>query len=548
MTAFSPADLSLPYPVWRGGQFEAITSAAASDKRVIFLDAPPGSGKTGVAVGLAKLLGVEKANIVVHTKQYQDQYVQDLGEASGIKTIRGRANFRCNLDNLLRADEAPCTVSSKKLCTSYISGNCDYYTQKEAALAANISVWNYANWLIEANRPRPADEKFFCDLLVLDEAHLCEGELKRHVEIVVSERTLDKLRINPPTSRTYRGWRAWAILNEPHLKESFSRSITRAEWAQWSPEEMRTYLAGRRLLSAVREILDAMDDDWIIEDEKGRTVFRPVWVSRYGERYIFQHAAKVVLMSGTILTPEHMADGLGIDESDVAYFRLPYTFPPANRPVIIKPVVKVRRSMDEAEKRVLVRAVDRILEKHSGSKGIIHTTNYELADLLMRASQFRHRLLTHKAIDRGDVLAQFKYLPGNWVLVSPSMVEGVDLKDDQSRFQVYLKLPFPNLGDEQVKRRMKLGPDGLPNKKGSAWYQWIAACKLIQGCFRSVRHENDYAETWILDANWKWFGRTVWKILPPGFRAAIREEPTTDEIVDLINEDLFANVAAFGAD
>jgi Rad3-related DNA helicase len=95
---------------------------------------------------------------------------------------------------------------------------------------------------------------------------------------------------------------------------------------------------------------------------------------------------------------------------------------------------------------------------------------------------------------------------------------------------------------------MKLGPDGLPNKKGSAWYQWIAACKLIQGCFRSVRHENDYAETWILDANWKWFGRTVWKILPPGFRAAIREEPTTDEIVDLINEDLFANVAAFGAD
>jgi Rad3-related DNA helicase len=196
----------------------------------------------------------------------------------------------------------------------------------------------------------------------------------------------------------------------------------------------------------------------------------------------------------------------------------------------------------------LVRAVDRILERHAGEKGLIHTTNYELADLLMRASQFRHRLLTHKAVDRSDVLAQFKYLPGNWVLVSPSMLEGVDLPDEFARFVVFLKLPFPNLGDEQVKRRMKLGPDGLPNKKGSAWYQWYTLCKFVQGCFRGVRHANDFCAVYLLDAQWKWFGRTVWKILPPGFRAAIREEPATDEIVDLINEDLLSNVAAFGAD
>jgi ATP-dependent DNA helicase DinG len=536
----SPQELGLPFSVWKEGQFEAIVAAAASDKKVIMLDAPPGSGKSGIAVGLANILGVERTNIVVHTKQYQEQYLEALHTA-GLKSIRGRANFRCDLDPLLRADEAPCTISSKKLCSEYQAHNCKYYVQKEEALAARISVWNYANFLIESNRPR--EEKFFCDLLVLDECHLTESELKRHVEIIVSERTLDRLDVDSPSARDYKAWKAWALYHEPNLTERFGKGLTRSEWSSLPPDELRLYMSGRRLLESVRELARAMDSDWLIEEEKGRTTFRPIWVSRYGPKYLFSHAPKVVLMSGTILTPEHMADGLGIPESDIAYFRLPYSFPPANRPVIVRPVVKVRHGMDDSEKRVLVRAVDKILATHPDEKGLVHTTNYALAELLMKESQFRHRLITHRQDDRGEVLGRFKYAPGNWVLVSPSMVEGVDLPDSASRFQVLMKLPFPNLADAQIKQRMKLGPDGLPNKKGNAWYQWITLCKLIQACFRSVRHNNDRAHTYILDKQSEWFLRAVWKIIPPGFRVAIRQESGNDAIVDQILEDLKSDLS-----
>ena len=33
------------------------------------------------------------------------------------------------------------------------------------------------------------------------------------------------------------------------------------------------------------------------------------------------------------------------------------------------------------------------------------------------------------------------------------MAEGIDLKDDLSRFQIITKVPYPNLGDERIKIR-----------------------------------------------------------------------------------------------
>ena len=75
--------------------------------------------------------------------------------------------------------------------------------------------------------------------------------------------------------------------------------------------------------------------------------------------------------------------------------------------------------------------------------------------------------------------------------MGPSLVEGIDLKDDLCRFIVVMKIPYPSLGDKFIERKFKANPQ---------WYIWKTVNSLVQGIGRGVRNENDWCETYILDA------------------------------------------------
>ena len=79
------------------------------------------------------------------------------------------------------------------------------------------------------------------------------------------------------------------------------------------------------------------------------------------------------------------------------------------------------------------------------------------------------------------------------------MTEGIDLKDDSSRFQIICKVPYPYLGDKLVKKRMNRFP---------GWYNLQTAKTIIQSAGRSVRNSEDHAATYILDSDFqRFFGR-----------------------------------------
>ena len=139
--------------------------------------------------------------------------------------------------------------------------------------------------------------------------------------------------------------------------------------------------------------------------------------------------------------------------------------------------------------------------------------------------------MTHTSKDRLRVLEEFKASTQPKALVSPSMTTGVDLPYDQARWQIIMKLPFPNKGDERIARRMKEGPDGLPNPKGQGWYSWKSACEFVQSCGRVVRAPDDRGATYVLDSNTKWFIPSVRHMLPDWFMAAVRTEYLSDSVV-----------------
>jgi Rad3-related DNA helicase len=94
------------------------------------------------------------------------------------------------------------------------------------------------------------------------------------------------------------------------------------------------------------------------------------------------------------------------------------------------------------------------------------------------------------------------------VLLSPSMMEGVDLHDDLADFQIIIKLPWANLGDVRVNKKSKIDPDWYKNR------MWL---NILQASGRSTRHEEDTSVTYILDSNFDYFLKE-WQInLPKWF-------------------------------
>jgi Rad3-related DNA helicase len=123
-------------------------------------------------------------------------------------------------------------------------------------------------------------------------------------------------------------------------------------------------------------------------------------------------------------------------------------------------------------------------------------------------------VVTHfDAAGREAALEAHLQRPEPTVLMSPSMTEGIDLIGDLARWQIICKLPFPYLGDAQVKARSDLEPD---------WYTWRTCLTLVQAYGRAVRSEEDHAVTYLLDADAPRFLQRTSAQFPEWFREAWR--------------------------
>ena len=93
------------------------------------------------------------------------------------------------------------------------------------------------------------------------------------------------------------------------------------------------------------------------------------------------------------------------------------------------------------------------------------------------------------------------------------MCEGVDLKDDLSRFQIIVKVPSPYLGDPLIRKRMN---------KWEKWYPLQTAKTIVQAAGRSIRSESDSATTYILDSDWDRFYNRNRYLFPQTFKKSLK--------------------------
>lgn len=493
----SPQDLGLPIPSWRPGQLELVQKIEESflgGASIVALEAPPGVGKSIIAVGVARLLGA-KTLILTGTKQLQDQYATLF---PGMVDIRGRGNYPCIAYTGEDCSQGCCTVGEPCEYQFGELGNpktilCHYYRRKAEALSSPLVVANYAYYLAD-NGMRAGKLRKSTKLFVLDEAHTIEDQIRGWLRVEVSQRARKALGVEkldpfsiPWLRDVVMAATSWVI--EHHAWEK--------GWDGLSHSERGLFASVSRLKTDLGRVVSDLEKDgmsWVPEQFGESLAFKPVTVSDWAQRTLFDGGAYVLMMSAVL--PWSVMTELGLRGEDVQRISVPSPFAVSHRPAVFLPVVRVNSTMDETGEAALVETVDKILDHHGKSKGLIHTTNYRIAKLIVLNSRHQSRLVSHEQRDRSEALRKFKASARPLVMISPSMTTGVDLPYELCRFQIVAKLGWPDRGDLQVSLRSQFAG-------GDAWYASRTIQALVQAYGRGVRAEDDRCVFYILDETFR---------------------------------------------
>ncbi len=213
----------------------------------------------------------------------------------------------------------------------------------------------------------------------------------------------------------------------------------------------------------------------------------------YNERVqkFIQHG---LLMSATIGDIDKFARQFGIRNYEAIYVESDFLF--ENSPIYkVVPMISMNYQNKSANMQSMINRVEEIAAKHKGQKGIVHTGNYEFANQLKYSGNRRY--LTYNAATKEEVLMQHARSKDS-ILIGPSILEGVDLKDELARFCIFMKVPWPALQDKFNKEKMKVNAE---------WYGWATALNVQQGLGRPIRHKYDWAVSYFLDAGFERFLR-----------------------------------------
>lgn len=501
--------------------------------RIIFVEGPTGTGKSFIAVALTRWLG--NAYICTANKALQTQYLTEFPE---LKKVQGRANFECLEEDSCSCDEAPCRASKTFKClhacstkfegeSAAISASrgelywnlegeekcvekCNYWRNKTIALNAAGTVHNYKYLLTETHFIGDFGKRV---LMISDEGHNVEKEIMSFLELKLNYENIEKIKkYNTDSNITFEHSKEGDI-NIKRLTDiiiSAEVAIKNIDLLNIESKKVTVCVKDKEQIEGIKNkatlILKYYKEDpknWIIKEEEKGVCFKPIFIKNFAYDLYFKFAYINVIMSATIINHEIIAEALGLE--NVEFVQIPSCIPKENNKIFNLNLYKMSYNslLTEKDKEIfykeLAKKIDLVLQMHLEQRGIIHTVTKEIALNIKKYSAFSSRILTHDdTTGSREKTIEFHRKSKATVLCSPSMTEGVDLKDDLSRFQVFVKIPFLSLGDLQVKARANIDPK---------WYDLQTAINLIQGIGRSVRHENDYCTTYVFDSNILWFQR-----------------------------------------
>ena len=491
--------------------------------KFFLLNLPVGSGKSHLALMIAdwykkNVNKMAKVDIITNSKLLQDQYSN---EYESISDLKGKDNYECEQYSCSCAQGAEFNRLNKTSCEA-----CPYTYAKESFISGNMSLTNFYLYILYAIYNPKLLESRDSRVLIVDEAHEFDDVMSDFITIKITESMVKRFKFSDEYSimKQLKGvttitqyvdflkYLNGEVLTTLESMEKGMSSAPRNVKQDKRDLKINKVIGGKnsdvklmQLATDLRQLQLKIEiflkeykenpNNWVLESYYNEKVkqkelsLEPIWAYDYLDKYVFSNYDMVVLMSGTILDKSLFCQLNGLDVSKAVYYSIRSPFNPKNRPIFYMPLGKMSYKSKEETFKKYVPYIKKLLDKYKNKKGIIHTNSFELAKWIEGAIK-DPRLIFHDSTNKDEMLRFHKESPEPTVIVSPSMDTGVSFDNDDARFQIIAKVPYPSLGSQKNKLRQSNNPD---------WYSWKTVSGLIQMTGRPVRSNLDYADTIIID-------------------------------------------------
>lgn len=521
-------------PSYRPNQKEvikkALTALVEQDYDVFFIDAPVGHGKSPDIAAIIKVINAMDYDAYFTTPVIilQDQLVEDF---PFIPQIKGRSNFSC-LDNPEdNCSDAECQVDEKYAEKCPFANLCTYTTQRNLCINSPACGMNTAYMM--SVRKEVFDTRY---LYACDEAHSVPEAAIGYVAVSIREDDVGGF--IPVFDKGFQAYLIWLEkMVYPKVKERYDQIKDRVKSFGKGKRKaalgiMEEFKRLKQLVKKI-ELLSSdyadNDEDWtynIDTDTKGKKItFQPLTSGRFLKYVLWNRGEKIILSSGTITPEVYMKEG-GIEDKSFnikdCVIEIPSDFPPENSPIYYKSVGKMTNDMKDITFPKIMKEINEVVKNRQDRKGIIHTFSYNYRPGIPYAKlitdsldpELRHLVYVQDKNNRTGSLNEWMDLDEPSLFISTAMTEGLNLKDDLCRYQIYLKVGFPNIMDTRVAKRLELGHWG--------WYYLQAIEDIEQSSGRATRTKDDWSEMFIYDSSFATVFTKYNKYLKPWFKERMK--------------------------
>lgn len=575
--------------------YRILTSIFIENKKIIFLDAPTGTGKSIIGYmihycyywinnTLSKLDKIESPNTLIPTtytltssKILQEQLENDFKNFEMLDhftMLKGMSNYECKFgtkqkNTYVSYPDRECKgLSMSKIETLDCFATCEYIQRRFQASMSPSAVINYAYFLTIMNaRFSPYFGKR--ELVIADEGHLVPQIVTGMFNIDLSLFKLNKLtkiysgiefnfgknlkqELNPIkdklkqcyqffeksehdiieiithiiffkeiceniielmgiVEKQYNSiypafnemWKKdFSDIEDKMIKLDYDKNIEYLESLSKRPEDI--FIEGQSINYQSYNI----GDDYIPNKEYFKYVIRDLSEAEVTRKYFLNHTDVCIFMSATIGDINEFGTLLGLTKDEYTGFNLPSTFDFSKSPIYLtKSGYLNYNNFNTTIHKVLDDCIEILTKLHPNYGGVIHTSTFQitnmLKELLIRKDpkNLKRYLFYETSTEKDMQIDVIRKSNGEYpyIIIGPSLYEGIDLKNDMGRLNIIVKAPYSGM-DNYTRKKINRFP---------FFYLRETKEKLMQAIGRTNRNTNDWSITYLLDNSLE---KLIWKL------------------------------------
>ena len=480
----------------------------------IVLDAPTGSGKSLLNTALIRYF--DDGFYSTPQKSLRTQIQNDPILEPHIEELKSRRDYTCSITSNNCKD---CSIYNheEKSCAEE---NCSYWLRKQAVMSSDIATITFSMLIVDGMIPPKNSNGTRIsfgdrDVIAIDEAHaLVQQTRQMHAGFDITPYGFPRGVIEKVTENI-----SWEVsrfeeieqelrIIENNLKDQY-RDIP--EW-EMAPQEKRCYRLVKNIQRAKKDVEN--DNPWVVDVESkqyGNTPskvlqLRPIHVDGFLKNFVWNRANKRIISTATLRhrnNPDIWLNQVGLDPDKTRIISVEMTFPPSNRPVITNEMVcSMKQGGAEKNWGKILNKLNIIAKRYYNSKGICHTVSYSRAEKVKETiTEDEHpylygNIFLHKGEEEADVAIEEWQESDADLILSPSMMEGIDLSDEMGRYNILMKVPYPAQDSCTTY---------LCDETKYGWVDYFdrAAIRVAQAYGRTTRSNDDYSDFYILDKDYE---------------------------------------------